>query len=124
MSRQQKIQTKETSIPTTTTAQTSSVDFEPDQSYDRIVGIGVVEITDGDQSTYKIGFEDEDGNVYLDLVEKSMLLTGVSVPPKEKYFPLNIPITKGRKYKIKHSFGSTIATDALNFITHVVLAKD
>ncbi len=92
-------------------------------SYERCIGVAVLETADGGISTYRIGLDDKDKQ-YISVVHKDLLISdktaGMSL--KNRFLPQNIKAA-GHKVKVAVSIPA-ILTDDLEFDMVFLLERE
>lgn len=119
-----KLQKKEISYAAATAAGTKTDTFDLDEDFDRVTGIYIHEISDGDLGDeYEVGLSDSRGSI-IDVTNKTVFQASNAVAPDGKFFSLNFKIDRGMGLKILTKFDSVLASDALNFIVVLRLERD
>ncbi len=104
-------QTSTFNIPAATAAGVYYQEVVLDSSYERCVGLAILESVAGGISAYRIGLEDKDRQ-YISPVHKNLLISSpeVGVFPKNRFMDLNLK-AGGHKVKIAISLPSAITED-------------
>ena len=98
-----KLDAKKVTWPAGTTgASVREVEFQPDSSFDEVVGVEVYQNSDGGVTNgyFQIGVSDADKS-YIELAHKNAVMTSSSVDQRGKTRNVNIPIRNGRALKIR-----------------------
>ncbi len=111
-----RVQTLEVSYAVATAAATKTDDIQLDESYEKCLGVALIEITDGDLvNDYDISLEDGQSREVIQQVNKQLMETSKNVGQLDKVFPVQFKYRAGEKIKVKTTFSQPIATDALNY---------
>ncbi len=99
MERKIKLQTKAISIPAGSPAGTTlEREIDLDESYNRVTGIVLY---DAGTTPYRIGLEDNNGSVLLDLTNSTHFQSTASTSKGERMTVVDFKPTKGMKVKIR-----------------------
>nr|WP_321405877.1 hypothetical protein [uncultured Carboxylicivirga sp.] len=105
------IQSETISYATGTTAGTKRKEVTLNSSYERCIGVAVLESKNGGISTYRIGLDDKDKQ-YISVVHKDMLISdkaaGMSID--ERFLKQNIKAS-GHKVQISTAIPSDLVSD-------------
>ena len=104
-------QAEKVSFASGTTARTYRNEFILDSSYERCIGIAVIETKDGGISSYRLGLEDNDKTI-ISLVHKDFLKSDPAAGMKleNRVLPLNIK-AGGHKAKMVTDIPITLTAD-------------
>lgn len=119
-----KIQTKMVEHAIGTAAATLDTLVTLNRDYEKVVGVMINEITDGDEAYYRVGLESDSGSIYSELVHKNALECQKGQPQDQKWAPIAFDIEEGYDLKIRTNFPSQIATDALKFEVAFLLYRE
>lgn len=95
-----------------------------DRDFNKIVGLGYNEITDGDNgNNYTVGAKTQ-RQQWIDPINALFWKADNQVGPMEKYYRVNIPYGSGDTFYAQVTPGITVATDALAGQMVLILKRD
>jgi hypothetical protein len=113
------------SAPIATTAGTvveGSVQL--DRDFNKVIGIGFFQITDGDLiNNYSVGAR-TNRQTWIDPINANAWKAEENVGPQDKYYKVNIPYGSGDTFYGRIIPGGTVATDALAGQMVLILKRD